>query len=89
MTIGPDGRSGPEFSTGNDEDDELLRQIAQHSPLGALATVHFLLCRDEVTAGAVAAQVTAAGWAVQVDFNAEGAERPGLTSRGALLRAEG
>jgi hypothetical protein len=71
--IGPGDGPEQEFSTGDAEDDELLRQIARQSSLDAARDwVHFLDCQDEVVARSAAAEIAAAGWSVQVDLNDEG-----------------
>lgn len=72
--MGVGGVSDPELSTGDADDDEVLRQLARRSPLDAPRHwVHFLLCPDEAEARAVAAEVAAAGWAVRADPDGEGA----------------
>jgi len=73
--IGPyDGR-GAEFSTGDADDDEVLRQIAHRSSLDSPRHwVHFLFCRDEASAKAVAALVAAAGWSTEIDYEADNAD---------------
>jgi hypothetical protein len=54
--IGPDGGMGPEYRTGDPDDDEVLRQIAAVSPLSSPRHwIHFLPCRDEAAARAAAA----------------------------------
>jgi hypothetical protein len=64
--IGPDGGMGPEFSTGNADDDEVLRQIARLSPLSnPRQWMHFLPCRNEAAARAVAVELVGR-WSVDV-----------------------
>jgi hypothetical protein len=64
---GDGGRPEPVFDTGDPDDDEVLRQLALRGPIDAPRHwVHFLPCRDETAARAVAGQVAAAGWTVQV-----------------------
>jgi len=36
--------------------------------------VHFLFCRDEASAKAVAALVAAAGWSTEIDYEADNAD---------------
>lgn len=70
----PGDRSIPEFSTGDPEDDELLRQIARRSPLGLPRHwVHFLICEHETGAREAAEKARAAGWTVHTDFDDDGA----------------
>lgn len=70
--IGPGDGPEPQFSTGDPEDDELLRQVARHSPLDARRDwVHFLVCQEEAVARSAAAEIAAAGWSVQVDLDDE------------------
>jgi len=59
------GVTPPELSTGNEDDDEILRQIAARTSLELPRSwEHFLLVPDEAAAREVAAPLAALGWEV-------------------------
>jgi hypothetical protein len=69
------GETPPELSTGNADDDELLRQLAARTSLGLPRSwEHFLLVPDQDTAGIAARPLMATGW--EVSIAPPGAEDP-------------
>jgi Regulator of ribonuclease activity B len=60
-------QSRPELSTGNPEDDELLRQIAARtSPGRPLDWRHYIYVPDEDSAQMMARPLEATGWSVEI-----------------------
>jgi hypothetical protein len=61
------GKTPPELSTGNADDDEILRQIAARTSLDLPRSwQHFLLVPDEAAVGMVARPLAATGWEVSI-----------------------
>jgi hypothetical protein len=61
------GVTPPELSTGNEDDDEILRQIAARTSLELPRSwEHFLLVPDEAAARTVAEPLAALGWEVTI-----------------------
>jgi hypothetical protein len=61
------GVTPPELSTGNEDDDEILRQIAARTSLELPRSwEHFLLVPDEAAARTVAEPLAALGWDVTI-----------------------
>ena len=61
------GVTPPELSTGNEDDDEILRQIAARTSLALPRSwEHFLLVPDGATAREVAEPLAALGWEVSI-----------------------
>jgi hypothetical protein len=61
------GVTPPELSTGNEDDDEILRQIAARTSLDLPRSwEHFLLVPDEAAARSVAEALAALGWEVSM-----------------------
>ena len=78
------GVTPPELSTGNEDDDEILRQIAARTSLELPRSwEHFLLVPDEAAARSVAEALAALGWEVSIgapgpdDEDDEGDADPG------------
>lgn len=61
------GPTPPELSTGNPEDDQLLRQIAARASLGQpRAWRHYFYAPDEDTAQAIVRPLIRTGWAAEI-----------------------
>jgi Regulator of ribonuclease activity B len=61
------GETPPELATGNDEDDQILRQIAARTSLDVPRSwQHFLLVPDEDAAEAAARPLLATDWEVSI-----------------------
>jgi hypothetical protein len=61
------GETPPELSTGNPDDDQILRQIAARTSLDRPRNwEHYLLTPDQDAARAAAGPLTARGWAVSI-----------------------
>lgn len=61
------GVTPPELSTGNEDDDEILRQIAARTSLELPRSwEHFLLVPDEAAARTIAEPLAALGWEVTI-----------------------
>jgi Regulator of ribonuclease activity B len=64
------GQTPPEMSTGDDEDDEILRQIAARTSLDLPRDCkHFLLVPDEAAAEMAAGPLTDIGWEVTIGYS--------------------
>jgi hypothetical protein len=61
------GETPPELSTGDPEDDQLLRQIAARVPLDQpRGWKHYLYVPDEGSAQLIAGPLAATGWEVEI-----------------------
>jgi hypothetical protein len=75
-----EGDTPPELSTGDPEDDELLRHIAARSRLDQPREVkHFLYVRDEEAAQTVARPLAMTGWEAEI-FAPEATGEPYLVT---------
>jgi regulator of RNase E activity RraB len=64
------GQTPPEMAAGNDEDDEILRQIAARTSLDLPRDCeHFLLVPDEDTAEMAARPLIDFGWEVTIGYS--------------------
>jgi hypothetical protein len=84
----------PEYETGDPQDDEVMRQLATRGPLDKPRHwIHFLPCKNESAAKAVAAAAREAGWTVRITSSRKDkdwcvtAEQAGVVTTGERVRA--